>query len=145
MLEVTVILFIVGVILSMVIPNCIGRINRAKYEKTVNELTAIAQASVDYYISQGAWPTEISQLVPQFMPQAVTFSPFGTMYQINTVNVPYNMATISVLVPAGIAQKNPEGQLLEINNEGPQDQIEISKTVQNEFTSRLNYQLNYVY
>ena len=53
MLEVTAILFIIGVILSMVIPNYVNRINNANYEKTVNELTAIAQASIDYLYFTG--------------------------------------------------------------------------------------------
>ena len=140
--EATAILLIIAVILSMVIPNYVGRINHAKYEKTVKELTAIEQASIDYFISQGSWPTGISQLAPEFMPYAVVSSPFGTNYQITCVN---NMATAFVLIPAGIAQKNPRGQLLVINNQGAKDQIEISKTVRNEFTSRLNYDLKYVY
>ncbi len=142
MLEVTVILFIIGVIFSVVMPNYIGRIKNANYEKTVNELTAIAQASIDYFISEGSWPTGISQLAPQFMPQAVTSSPFGTNYQIICVN---NMVTASVLIPSGIAQKNPQGPLLVINNQGSQDQIEITQTVKNELTSRLNYDLKHVY
>ena len=51
-------------------------------KRTVNELTAIAQASVDYYISQGLWPAGISQLAPQFMAQAVTSSPFGQVIKL---------------------------------------------------------------
>lgn len=141
-MEVIVILLIIVLMLSMVVPNYVGRINNANYEKTVNELTAIAQASIDYFILEESWPIEINQLAPEFMPYAVTSSPFGTNYQITCVN---NMVTVSVLIPAGIAQKNPQGQLLVINNQGSQDQIGISKTVQNEFTSRLNYDLKYVY
>jgi len=142
MLEVTAILLIIGVILSMVMPNYTGRINNANYEKTVNELTAIAQASIDYFILQGSWPTGIGQLAPEFMPHAVTSSPFGTNYQITCVN---NVVSVSVLIPSGIAQKNPQGPLLVIINQGAQDQIEISQTVRNEFTSRLNYDLKYIY
>jgi len=138
MLEVTAILLIIGVILSMVMPNYIGRINNANYEKTVNELTAIATACVDFFISRGSWPTGTSQLAPQFMPRTVTSSPFGTNYQITCVN---NMVTASVLIPAGIAQKNPQGPLLVIINQGTQDQIAISQIVKNELTSRLHYDL----
>ena len=141
-LEVTAVLFVVGVILSMVISNDVNRIQNANYQRTVNELTVIAQASVDYYISQGSWPVGTSQLVPQFMARAVTSSPFGTNYQMSCVN---NVVTASVLVPAGIAQKNPWGRLLMVNNQGAWDQIEISQTVGNEITSRLSYDLKYVY
>jgi len=142
MLEVMAILLIIGVIFSMVMPNYIGRINNANYEKAVNELTAIAQASVNFFISRGAWPTGISQLAPEFMPHAVTSSPFGTNYQMTSVN---NMVTVWVLIPAGIAQKNPQGPLLVIKAQGAQDQIEISQTVKNELTSRLSYDLKHVY
>ena len=141
-LEVTAVLFVVGLILSMVISNYVNRIQNANYQRTVNELTTIAQASVDYYISGGSWPAGISQLAPQFMARAVTSSPFGTNYQISCVN---NVVTASVLVPAGIAQKNPLGRLLMVNSQGTQDQIEISQTVGNEITSRLSYDLKYVY
>jgi Tfp pilus assembly protein PilE len=141
-MEVIVVLLIIGVIFSMVVPYYVSRIKNANYEKTVSELTAIAQASIDYFILEESWPTRISQLAPEFMPYAVTSSPFGTNYQITCIN---NMVTVSVLIPAGLAQKNPQGQLLVINNQGIQDQIAISKTIQNEFTSRLNYDLKYVY
>ena len=142
MLEVMAMLLIIGVIFSMVVPNYVSRIESANYKKTVNELTVIARASVDYFISRGSWPTGISQLAPEFMPHAVTSSSFGTNYQMTSVN---NMVTVWVLIPAGIAQKNPQGPLLVIKTQGAQDQIEISQTVKNEFTSRLNYDLKHVY
>jgi type II secretory pathway pseudopilin PulG len=141
-LEVTVVAFIVGAVLSMVISSYVNRINNAKYQRTVNELTVIAQSSVDYFNSEGSWPTQVSQLAPEFMPNAVTSSPFGTNYQITFVN---KLGTVSVLIPSGIAQNNPQGPLLEIIHQGNQDQIEISQTVKNELTSRLNYDLKYVY
>ena len=137
-MEVTAIVFIVVVLCFIVLSNYLGRINNAKYQKTVNELTAIAVASTDYFIVEGFWPRAISQLSPGFMPQAVTVSAFGTDYQIVCVS---NMVTASVLIPAGIAQKNPQGQLLVINNWGGQDLINVTKIVQNAYTSRLNYDL----
>ena len=141
-LEVTVVVGIVGAVLSMVISSYINRINNANYQKTVNELTVIAQASVDYFNSVGSWPTQVSQLAPQFIPNTVTSSPFGTNYQISSVN---SVGTVSVLIPSGIAQNNPQGPLLVIIHQGNQDQIEISQTVKNELTSRLNYDLKYIY
>jgi len=141
MLEVTAVLLIIAVILSVVVPNYVNRINNANYEKTVNELTAIAQASVDFFFSRGSWPAEVSQLAPEFMPHAVVSSPFGTSYQIIPPISGNNMITVSVLIPTGIAQKNPQGPLLVIKTQGAQDQIEISQTVHNELTSRLNYDL----
>lgn len=140
-LELTAILLIMVGIFSIMIPGYEARLNNADYEKTIKELTAIAQASIDYFSLEGAWPATTGQLTPKFIPQAVTSSPFGTNYQITAIN---NLVTVSVLIPAGIAQKNPQGQLLVINNQGAQDQIEISKTLQNEFASRLIYDLKHI-
>jgi len=144
-LELVIVIFIIGVIISTMITNALSRINQAKYEKTVNELTSIAQASVDYFNLEGNWPDTIiweKQLAPQFMPHVNAFSPFGTTYNINGVN---NMVTASVLIPTGIAQSNPQqGQLWVKIPQGGQDKIEITQTIQNEFTSRLSYCKNYV-
>lgn len=149
MLEVTVVVIIVGVILSMLIPDSISRINQAKYEKTVSELTTIAQASVDYFNFTGSWPDSgswPSELYPKFIPDggnpanAVTSSPFGTAYNISWIN---NIVTVSVLIPTGIAQNNPlEGQLWTKTNQGSQDLIQITQTVPSGSTARLNYCLN---
>jgi general secretion pathway protein G len=150
LLEVTVIVFIVGVLLSMVMPSYISRINQAKYEKTVSELSTIAKASVDYFNLEGTWPDPTkwaSQLYPQFIPDggksinAVTSSPFGTSYNISYVN---NIATAYVLIPSGIAQKNEESPLLEIipQSTGNQDLIRVTHSIKNESTGRLNYCLN---
>lgn len=141
LLEVTAVLLIIGVILSMVVPNYVYRINTAKYEKTVNELTAIAQASIDYFNMMGSCPPGTSQLAPEFMPNAVTSSPFGTTYLPPACS--NNMVTVSVLIPSGIAPKSPQGQLGVIIHQGKQDQIEISQIVQNEVASRLSYCLNF--
>jgi len=149
MLEVTVVVLIVGAVLSMLIPNCISRIKQAKYEKTVSELTTIAQASVDYFNFTGSWPDPTNwagELYPKFIPDggnpanAVTSSPFGTAYNISCIN---NMVTAYVLIPSGIAQKNPlQGQLWTKINQGSQDKIEITQTVSSGSTARLNYCLN---
>lgn len=139
--ELTTTLLIMVSIFLIVIPSYETRLKNAEYEKTIKELSAIAQASIDYFNLGGTWPAKISQLTPKFIPQAIISSPFGTNYQISTTN---NLITVSILIPAGIAQKNSLGQLLVINNQGTQDQIEISKTIQNEFTSRLTYDLRHV-
>jgi len=141
-MEITVVLFIIAGMFSIILPNNVARLKNANYEKTISELTALSQASIDYFILKGSWPSSIAQLSPQFMPYALITSPFGTNYQIICFD---NLVTVSVLIPAGIAKKNPQGQLLVINNQGAKDQIEISKTVQNDISSRLTYDLKNVY
>ncbi len=144
MLEVMAALFTITVILSMVISNVIGRINQAKYERTVNELSAIAHASIDYLVSKGSCPalTPIDQMVPEFMVKAVTSSPFGTSYQNPACG--NNMVTVSVFIPKNIAKNIPQGQFLIIDQQAAQnlDLIQITQTIKNEYTSHLDYCLN---
>ena len=139
LLEVIAVTFMMGVMFSVLLPNYIDRINRAKYEKTVNELTAISQASIDYFNLMGAWPDPnhwANQLVPTFIPQAQTVSPFGTPYYVTLIN---NMVTAYVYIPKGIVPKNLlEGSLSQVT-QGNQDKIEITQTPGNELTARLRY------
>jgi type II secretory pathway pseudopilin PulG len=142
--EVMAVLVIVGAILSSVIPGCIDRINRAKYVKMINEMTSIAQASIDFYTSQYpyVWPTSTSQLAPAYMYQAVTLSPWGGNYELAFQN---NLAEVSTTIPAGIAQKNPEGQILNVVNGPSGDQISIALSVPNAGIGRVQYEKKYRY
>jgi len=134
------VMVIIVLILSAVIPANIQRVRNAKYQKTVEEMQTIAQASVDYDISQGACPDLISQLSPAYIPQSLLLSPFRTDYQLNCSG---NMVSISNLIPAGLARGDPEGPLFEIIPEGDQDQIVITKTVPKIMTGRLMYDKKY--
>ncbi len=142
MLEVTVAAAIVFALLSMVLANCKTRVDKANLEKTVNEMMAIAQASLDYYNSQGIWPVTPSNLTPTYMSAAVTSSPFGENYQINNLN---NTVTVSTTVPSGLAKKYYQGTFLEISHGVGQDTIEISQQLPNQFSGRLEYEKIYRY
>jgi len=138
LLEAIVILLIIGIILSMVLPAEAARIRKTNYEKSIKELTSIAQASIDYFILKGHCPVAISQLEPQFMPSIAISSPFGTNYQMACIN---GLVNVSVLVPSGLAGKDPQGSLQVIINQGSQDLVEISQSLPNELTTRLSYDL----
>ena len=142
MLEVTVAAAIVFILISMVLANCKTRVDKANLEKTVNEMMAIAQASLDYYNSRGNWPVTPSDLAPTYMNAAVTSSPFGGNYQINNVN---NMVTVSTSVPSGLAKNYYQGTILEITPGAGQDTIEISQQLPNQFAGRLEYEKKYRY
>ena len=141
-LEATIIAAIIGYILSMIISNGIQQIQISQFQKTVTEMKAIAQASIDYYVSQGSCPTGINQLAPTFMPQAVTSSPFNSSYQLSCSS---NAVSVSDWIPTGLAQKNPEGPLLQITTSGGQDNITITQTISYAFIGRALYEKNYVY
>jgi len=113
------------------------RISKAKLEQTVNEMMSLAQASLDFYNSQGHWPMTPGDLSPTYMYAAVTSSPFGGKYQINSLN---NAVTILTTVPSGLAQNYYQGTLLEISPGATNDTILISQRLPNEFSGRLEYE-----
>ena len=138
-------LVIVGVILSSVIPSCIERINKANYEKTIDEMSSLAQASIDYYRSQypNAWPTNISQLAPKYIYKAVTSTPWGDVYGLRFQN---NLVIVSTSIPSGIAQMDQgEGAMLSVVTNTSGDQISIAQSVPNEDIGRLQYEKKYFY
>jgi type II secretory pathway pseudopilin PulG len=141
-LEVTVAIVIVFMLLAMIMVNGRIRVDKANLEKTVNEMMAIAQASRDYYNSQGTWPVTPGNLAPTYMNDAIISSPFGGNYQINNLN---SAVTISTTVPSGLAKNYYRGTLLEILPGIGQDTIEITQQLPNEFSARLEYEKKYRY
>ncbi len=142
MLEVTLAAAIVCMLLLMVIANGKTRVNKAMLERTVNEMMAIAQASLDYYNSRGVWPVFPGNLAPTYMYAAVTSSPFGGNYLINNLN---NTVSVSTTVPSGLAENYYQGALLEITPGVGRDTIEITQQLPNQFSGRLEYEKKYRY
>jgi hypothetical protein len=107
-------------------------------------MTSIAQASIDFYSSQypNAWPTSIGQLAPKYMFQAVTLNPWGGNYGLSFQN---SLVVVSTTVPSGIAQKNPEGPMLNVVIGAGVDQISIALSVPNEGGGRAQYEKKYTY
>jgi len=147
-LEVTLVIVILGGLLTMVIGNCMNFINRAKFQATVREMGTIAEAAIDYYNSSSndphtlAWPISISSLAPTYMPKAVTSSPLGGSYQMAFAN---NMVTVSTVIPKGIGLDPMEGSFINLTSVPEGDQISITRSIPNEFSGRLSYDLKYLY
>lgn len=141
-IEVTAVAAIIAVVLSMVMEGYKTRINKAKLEETVDEMMSLGRASLDFYNSRGSWPMSPSDLVPTYMYAAVVSSPFGGEYQINGLN---KTATISTIVPSGLAQNYYQGTLLEISPGAAHDTILITQRPSNELSGRLEYAKKYTY
>jgi len=149
-LEAITVLVILGLILSSVIPICIDRVNRAKYEKMINEMTSIAQASIDFYNSQypNTWPTDINQLAPKYMNYAVNSNPWGNGYTLNEPNNGNSgLVQVSSVIPSGVVENNPQGPMVMVNAlSGTSDEtVSIAQSVTNEGIGRLQYEKKYTY
>ncbi len=142
LLEVIAVVAIVGVLFSMVLASYKTRVDKARLEESVNEMMSLAQASLDFYNSQGYWPMTPSDLSPTYMYTAVTSSTFGGKYQINGLN---NMVTVSTMVPSGLAQNYYQGTLLQIVPGASGDTISVTQGLQNELSGRLEYEKKYTY
>jgi prepilin-type N-terminal cleavage/methylation domain-containing protein len=158
LLELTAVMVIVGVLLTVIISNCTNFINRAKFQATVRGMGSIAQAAIDYYNSSNnpndpsnpvplAWPSNPLMLANNAdsnnnnMPQSVTINPFGYSYQLSTGN---NMITVTTFIPKGILVDPSEGSFLNITHQATVDQVSITQSIPNEFSGRLTYDLQYL-
>jgi prepilin-type N-terminal cleavage/methylation domain-containing protein len=148
MLEMTVVMVIAVVLLAVIIRSSMNFENQAKFQATVREMGSIAQASIDYYNSSSndpallTWPTNVSNLVPMYMPQAITSSPLGGNYQLSFAN---EMVTVSTVIPKGILTDSTEGSFLNIAHGASGDRVSISQSVSNGFSGRLFYDLKHLY
>ena len=142
LLEVTVVVSITALLLAPVISGMVRRMQTAKFEATVAEMNALANAGVDYYVSHQQCPSGIAQLTPTYIAHAVSLNPFLSAYQLNCGV--YSIC-VSSLVPAGLAQSNPAGPLFEVSRAGGKDNIKITKLFPYSATGRLMYDKKYLY
>lgn len=140
LLELIAAVAIILVVLSMILGGYVARINAAKLGRTVDEMMSLAQASWDYFNSQGHWPATTNDLSSGYMYAAIEASPFGENYQIQGLN---NAVSISTNVPTGIAENYYQGTLLEVLPGMPNDTVIITQQRPNEFSGRLDYEKKY--
>jgi len=143
LIEVITTITIMVMILLAVMGGYRSRIDKAKLEKTISEMMYLAEASLDFYHTQGVWPISPLDLRPGYMYAALISSPFGGVYQINSLND--EGVSISTTIPSGIAKNYNQGTLLEISSGFPNDIITISQRSYNSFSGRLEYEKKYTY
>jgi prepilin-type N-terminal cleavage/methylation domain-containing protein len=153
LLELTIVLAIAGVLLVTIISNYTNFMNRAKFQATVKEMGSIAEAAVDYYNSSNnpndslnpqplTWPADVSILGNPYMPQAVILNPFGGSYKLAFAN---NMVTVSTTIPKGVLIDPNEGIFLNVTAVATGQKINITQSIPNEYSGRLDYDLHYLY
>jgi len=152
--ELIVMVLIATIILVVIITNSINAINRAKFKATVREMNSIAIAAIQFYnsshdstalINQLAltWSSEdASNLGSPFLPRAVNLNPFGTTGY--TIEGGDNMVKISTTIPNGILVDPSEGSFISVFPVANGQLISLSKSISNEFTGRLAYELKYI-
>lgn len=138
-LEVTVVVAIIGSLMTMLVPVGIQAIQQGQCQKTISEMQNIAQASVYYYNSNGSCPGSIAAMAGTYLTAAVTSSPFKSTYQLNCNS---SLMSVSSVMPTGLVNTN-QGTLLLISTSSGQDTVTVSVPVINQYMVRPLYAKSY--
>lgn len=113
-----------------------------KAQRTVNELNTIAGVSTQYYLENGAWSTNLSDLRPKYLsPTSGDLNPFGNAY---TITGGTSYVSVSTIVPKGLITEKSFGSEIVIVNQGANDLVSLSKSVESR-NWKLKYDKKYIY
>ena len=120
-----------------------GKIRQgAVAERAMNELEAIAKASLEYYSANNTWPVSMSDLLPTYLAgQADSVNPFGNAYTITPGN---NAVSVSTLLPKGLVTAKNFGSEVVVVNQGSNDLVSVTKSFASTIWS-LKYEKKNVY
>jgi general secretion pathway protein G len=87
LLEVMVVVFILGLLATIIVPRLVGRTDDARRVKTIADLKSIAQALDLYRLDAGAYPTSQQGLIalverPALPPAPVRWNPAGYLDRV---------------------------------------------------------------
>jgi prepilin-type N-terminal cleavage/methylation domain-containing protein len=142
LIEVTAVLIIISIVISITASSFGDRIRFAKYKAVTKEMTILGKAAVDKYVSEGTCPTDMSTLAPTYINTAVISNQFGEPYTISCGN---GLVTIISAVPSGAPTLNPEATIWEIIQGSPKDTLKISQRIPSRLSGRVSYDKKYLY
>lgn len=114
----------------------------ASAQRVMEELEAIATASTQYYLENGAWPVNLSDLRPKYLgPGSSALNPFGNAYVI-TPGV--SRVSVSTLLPKGLVTQRSFGSEVVVVNQGSNDLVTVTKSPESG-NWKLKYDKKYIY
>jgi len=114
----------------------------ASAQRTIDELNTIATVSTQYYLENGAWPVNLSDLRPKYLvANSGDLNPFGNVYTITTGA---SGVSISTLLPKGLLANKSFGSEVVVVNQGNNDLVSITKSPESR-TWKLKYEKKYIY
>ncbi len=121
--------FAIAVILLGVVFYSAARMRQAVLaKKTIQEMDVLADASVQYYLGNGAWPQDVVDLRSVYLSSEVTGSnPFGNVYAI-TGGV--SSVTVSAALPKGLVTTGNSGSGIVVRNQGTDDLVSVTRSVE---------------
>jgi len=142
LLETSFALLLVIVFMSSVI--CLAvRIKQGAFsQRVINELGAIATASLNYYAENGAWPANVADLRPGYLEsQTGSLNPFGNAY---TITGGLSSVSVSTVLPRGLISRDSLAGGAVVLTEGNTDLVSVTKSPESN-NWKLKYEKKYIY
>lgn len=84
LLEILAVVVILGIIAALVVPRTSFTSDAARESARKHTVGALNSAIEQFYTETGAWPTDLEELVPDYLPDGVPVPPAGTSaYEID--------------------------------------------------------------
>ncbi len=122
-MEVAVCLLLTGVVISAVIGPGGRSFARARQERALREMSAIADAAVLYRSVNGVW-TENVLMLPGYLSGSVAKDPWGGEYQIRAVD---HGVRVSCWMPGTFAASGRSGVLMEVSASGSGNNVSVTR------------------
>jgi len=111
-------------------------------QRAINELNTIASVSTQYYLENGAWPVNLSDLRPKYLSSTSSdLNPFGYAY---TITLGASSVSVSTLLPKGLVTNKSFGCEVVVVNQGNNDLVSVTKSLESG-NWKLKYDKKYIY
>jgi general secretion pathway protein G len=83
LIELLLVITILGILAALVIPRIQAPADTAKVKVRTHQIAELNTLIETYYVQVGSWPTVLTDLVPNYLPDGVPVDPSGGSYSIN--------------------------------------------------------------
>jgi prepilin-type N-terminal cleavage/methylation domain-containing protein len=83
LLELLAVVTIIGVIAALIIYRVNGVVDGARSKVQLHQISELNMAIENYYMAHEAWPTALTDLVPEHLPDGIPTPPTGGTYGID--------------------------------------------------------------
>ena len=84
LMELLLVVTIIGIIAAIVVPRIMAPTDAARTKVRESHITQMNQMIELYHIEQEAWPTALSDLVTDYLPEGLPTDPAGGTYSFNS-------------------------------------------------------------
>lgn len=83
LIELLLVITILGILAALVIPRIQAPADTAKVKVRTHQIAELNSLIETYYVQVGSWPTVLTDLAPNYLPDGVPVDPAGGTYSID--------------------------------------------------------------